>query len=160
MQTPVECTQNGAAARQSHRAGGRPTATSSLKRLFFPQPVRVLPHARAWNIGVRTVHIAVTGILLGGHAFAVPEDRLRPMFWLTLATGLALIFLEAYPSCRWFYQCRGALVLLKLALLAAIPVFWEFRVLLLLAIVGIASVGSHMPRRFRYYSLVHRRVLE
>jgi len=122
--------------------------------------VRVLPHARAWNIGVRTLHIAVTGILLGGHAFAVPEDRLRPMLWLTLATGLALVFLEAYPSCRWFYQCRGALVLLKLALLAAITVFWEFRVPLLLAIVVIASVGSHMPARFRYYSLVHGRVLE
>jgi hypothetical protein len=31
---------------------------------------------------------------------------------------------------------------------------------ILLLVLVLASVGSHMPRRFRYYSLVHRRVLE
>jgi hypothetical protein len=128
-------------------------------QLLFPEPVRVLPHARAWNIGFRTAHIAVIGILLGGHFFEVPEDRLRAMLGLALATGLALIFIEAYPSCRWFYQGRGVLVLLKLGLLAIIPLLWDHRVPILLVIVVIASVGSHMPSRFRYYSLLHRRVL-
>jgi hypothetical protein len=28
-----------------------------------------------------------------------------------------------------------------------------------LAIVALASVGSHMPSKFRYFSLLHRRVL-
>lgn len=131
-----------------------------IKQLFFPEPVRKLPHARAFNIGFRTVHIAAIGILLGGHAFDVSEDRLQPMLWLSVATGLALIFLEAFPSCRWFYQGRGVMVLLKLGLLASIPFLWDYRLPILLIIVAIASVGSHMPGRFRYYSLIHRRVLQ
>jgi hypothetical protein len=131
----------------------------SLRRLLFPDPVRVVPHARAWNIAFRTAHIAVTGILLGGHVFDLAEERLR--LWLALAvlTGAGLIALEAYPSCRWVYQGRGVLVLSKLALLGAIPFLWDYRVPILLLVVVIASVGSHMPARFRYYSFVHRRVL-
>jgi hypothetical protein len=51
-------------------------------------------------------------------------------------------------------------VLLKLVLLCLIPWMWKHRLVMLLLVVGIASVGSHMPARFRYYSLIHRRVLE
>jgi mono/diheme cytochrome c family protein len=130
-----------------------------LHALLFPDPPRTLPHARAWNIACRTAHLAATGVLLGGHAFDVSEARLRLALHLSLATGLGLIFLEAYPSCRWFCQGRGVLVLLKLGLLGLVPFFWEYRLALLLTIVVIASVGSHMPSRFRYFSLVHGRVL-
>ena len=42
------------------------------------------------------------------------------------------------------------MVLVKLLLLAVIPFFWQYRVPLLLAIVVVASVGSHMPSRFRH----------
>ena len=52
------------------------------------------------------------------------------------------------------------MVLLKLAMLLAVPLFWEFRLLLLLLVVVIASVGSHMPARYRHYSFLHRRVVE
>jgi len=38
-------------------------------------------------------------------------------------------------------------------------VFWEQRVWLLMLVLVIGSVGSHMPGRFRYYSLLHRRVI-
>ena len=138
----------------------RPSVRQLFHRLLFPDPVRVLPHARAWNIACRTVHIAVTGILLGGHVFGVAEERLWLMLALCIVTGLCLIGIEAYPSCRWFYQGRGVLVLAKLLLLFAIPPFWEYRVSILLLVVVIASVSSHMPSRFRYYSIVHRRVLD
>ena len=131
-----------------------------LHRLLFPEPVRVLPHARAWNIGFRTAHIAVTGILLGGHVFDIAEERLRLILYVCILTGACLIAIEAYPSCRWFYQGRGVMVLAKLLLLCAIPSLWDYRVPILLVVLVIASVGSHMPSRFRYYSVVHRRVLE
>jgi hypothetical protein len=132
---------------------------NAWRQLLFPEPVRVLPHARAWNIACRTAHLAVTGILLGGHAFDVPESQLRLILYWCLATGLSLVALEAYPSCRWFIQGRGVLVLVKLGLLGTIPFLWNYRLPILLAVVVIASVGSHMPSRFRYYSVVHRRVL-
>lgn len=132
----------------------------SLRQLLFPQPLRALPHARTWNIAWRTAHLAATGTLLGGHVFDVPEGRLRTVLGLAIATGTGLLAVEAYPSARWLYQGRGLLVLLKLALLCLVPWYWPWRVPILLLVLVLASVGSHMPRRFRYHSLVHRRVLE
>ena len=80
-------------------------------------------------------------------------------YLLTALTGIGLVVVEVYPSCRWFYQGRGVAVLVKLALLCLMPRFWSYRVLILITVVVIASVGSHMPGRFRYYSFVHRRIL-
>lgn len=119
-----------------------------------------VPYARVWNIAMRTAHIAVTSVLVGGHLFDIPKSRLLPWLYATVATGAVLTFLEAFPRTCWFYQGRGLFVLSKLALLCAIPWAWDYRVPILFAIIVIASVGSHMPARFRYYSVLHRRVLE
>ena len=133
---------------------------TSIRDILFPNPVRALPGSRAWNIAFRTAHIGATGVLLGGHLFDVAEPRLRTMLYLAILTGVCLIFVEAYPTCRWVVEGRGVMVLIKLGLLCLIPFFWRFRVPILLAVLAIASIGSHMPRRFRHYSLVHRRVVE
>ena len=119
-----------------------------------------MPSARAWNIAFRTAHIGVTGVLLGGHVFDVSPEQLRLWLYLTIATGAGLTALEAYPKPRWLHQGRGVLVLTKLALLLAITVLWDQRVYLLAVVVILASVGSHMPARFRYYSVIYRRVLD
>jgi hypothetical protein len=111
------------------------------------------------SIALRTVHIAAVGILLGGHAFEVPAVRLLPWLYLSIISGNGLIGLELYSSCKWLYQGKGVLVLLKLLLIAAVAVFWEQRLWLLLAALVLGSVGSHMPGRFRYYSFIHRRVI-
>jgi hypothetical protein len=108
---------------------------------------------------MRTLHIAATGILLGGHVFAVPAARLLPWLALSIASGAGLIGIELYSSAKWLYQGKGVLVMVKLLLIIAVAVFWEQRVWLLLAALVIGSVGSHMPGRFRYYSLMHRRVV-
>ncbi len=131
-----------------------------MHRILFPDPPRVLPGARAWNIAFRTAHIGVTGVLFGGHVFDVSAERLLIWLSLSILTGICLIVIEAYPSCRWFYQGRGALVFCKVLLLSLIPWLWQYRVSILVAVIVIASVGSHMPGRFRYYSFVNRRVLE
>jgi hypothetical protein len=110
------------------------------------------------SIALRTLHIAAVGILLGGHAFEVTAVRLLPWLYLSIISGAGLIGLELYSSCKWLYQGKGVLVMLKL-LLAAVAVFWEQRFWLLLAALVVGSVGSHMPGRFRYYSIIHRRVI-
>ena len=130
-----------------------------MKSFFPPQP-RVMPHARAWNIAFRTMHIGVTGVLFGGHVFDISERRLLSWLYLSILTGLCLLIIEAYPTCRWFYQGRGVMVFCKLLLLCVIPWLWDYRVPILIVVIVIASVGSHMPARFRYYSLWHRRVLD
>jgi hypothetical protein len=115
---------------------------------------------RATNIGFRTAHIAVTSVLVGGHVFDVPQASLRPFLWAAIATGAALIILESHLGARWLHQGNGLAVLAKLALLVAIPFAWGARVPILLAVLVLASVGSHMPARFRYYSIIDHQVIK
>jgi len=70
--------------------------------------------ARAWNIALRSAHIAAMGMLLGGHAFDVPRASLLPALWLTVGTGVVLTYLEAGPRLIWFHQGRGLVPLAKL----------------------------------------------
>jgi len=129
-------------------------------RALFPEPARRLPRFRLWSITLRTAHIAVTGLLLGGHAFGVPADRLRPMLWAAIASGAGLMALDSYKSLHWLHQTWGVMLLVKLGLLCLVPFCWDLRVPLLLAVVALASTESHMPRRFRHYSLLFRRLVK
>lgn len=63
------------------------------------------------------------------------------------------MMLEIVSTCAWLWMGKGVAVLLKLLLLSTVPFFWESRVAILLAVVVVASVGSHMSSRFRHYSL-------
>lgn len=119
-------------------------------------------NARFWNIALRTAHLAAMGVLLGGHAFDTPPEDLLLSLWLTIGTGVGLGLLEAGGSLVWFHQGRGLMTLTKLGLLCAVPLLWDYRaarLAVLLAVVAIASVGSHMPAHLRYYSVIYREVI-
>jgi hypothetical protein len=132
---------------------------STLFPILFPETPRSIPHERGVNIALRTAHLMTAGILLGGHAFDAPAHRLILLLYLTIASGAGLILLELYASCRWIYLGKGVMVLLKMALVVAAGVWWEQRVVFLLLVVLVASIGSHMPSRFRHYSFLHGRTL-
>jgi hypothetical protein len=114
---------------------------------------------RALNIALRTAHIGAMGVLLGGHAFDVTPERLKVSLWLTIGTGLALALVEAGPRLLWFHQARGVLTMAKVALICAVPLAWDYRLPILLAVIVIGSVGSHMPGRYRHYSVLYLRVI-
>jgi hypothetical protein len=114
---------------------------------------------RALNIALRTVHISAMGVLLGGYAFHVASGGLTVALGLTVGSGLALAAVEAGPGLTWFHEGRGLMTLVKLGLLCAVPFVRDQRFPLLLAVVVVASVGSHMPGRFRHYSWLYRRNL-
>ena len=114
---------------------------------------------RTLNIGLRTAHIGAMGVLLGGHAFDVAPERLRVSLWLTIGTGIALAAIEAGPRLLWFHQGSGIMTMAKLVLICAVPLAWDYRFPILLAVLVLASVGSHMPGRYRHYSVVYRKVI-
>ncbi|MFH1763326.1 MAG: hypothetical protein ABIF09_03950 [Gemmatimonadota bacterium] len=114
---------------------------------------------RALNIALRTAHIAAMGILLGGHAFDVAPERLMVILWLTIGTGAVLAAVESGGRLLWFHQARGFMTMAKLALICVVPLAWDFRLPILLAVVVVGSVVSHMPGRYRHYSVVYRRVI-
>jgi hypothetical protein len=132
---------------------------ASLSALLFPDPRRRLPLSRWLNVGARTIHLAATGILLGGHVFDADAAALMPLLWVAIATGAVMIAIEVYPTAHWAHQVCALFVYAKLAILCTVPFLWEQRVPLLLAVLAIASVGSHAPRRVRHYSLWYRRVM-
>jgi hypothetical protein len=131
-----------------------------LRALLLPDPRRRLPHARAWNVGARTVHLGATGVLVGGHFFGVPADTLLPWLYAAIASGAVMFAVELYSSFDWLIELGGLAVVLKLALLSAIPFAWSARVPMLFVVVAVAGIGSHMPGKYRHYSLRYRRVMK
>jgi hypothetical protein len=131
-----------------------------LQRLFQPKGSRSIPYARAWNIVLRTAHLMATSFLVGGYAFGASADQLKPLLSLSIATGIGLIVVEAYPSLHFVFEGWGLFLLCKLAVLGFLPFAHRYRVTILLAIIALAAVGSHVPARFRHYSLLYRKTIE
>lgn len=142
----------GSPVARPRRAGT--TWLPALKAVLFPAPPRRIPAQRALAIALRTAHLMTFGALVGGHLFEVDPGRLLALLVATAASGAALMALECWATAEWLFMGKGLAVLLKLGLLALIPVFWEHRLLLLFGIIAVASVGAHMPSRFRHRSLL------
>lgn len=111
--------------------------------------------ARRWlSIIVRTGHIGVTAVFFGGCVLHVPSSHLGIWHHLTIATGIALLLLELLHDRRWPYQGNGLLGILHIMLGVMIHLWPALTVPLLWTIVVTGSVGSHMPRRFRHWSIL------
>jgi len=132
------------------------TAGSRWQRWEQPRP---LPGVRPLRTTLRTAHLIAFGTLYGGHVYGLPAERLWPALLATVGTGGALTGLEVYRLPLWLFQLRGVATLMKIVLVAAVAVCWPCRVWLLTAAIIIGGVASHMPGRYRYYSIIHRRVI-
>ncbi|HJN46387.1 MAG: hypothetical protein CL477_18985 [Acidobacteria bacterium] len=106
---------------------------------------------RALNIAFRTAHIATTSVLVGGLVFGVERDRLDLSLGLTIATGLGLVAVEIATRPHWLREGRGLMTMVKLAVLSTVPWASDARLPILVTAITVASVGSHMPARFRYF---------
>lgn len=128
------------------------------RRRWWEEP-RPLPGVRVLRTTLRTAHLIAFGTLYGGHMYAVPAERLWPALLATLGTGGALMCLEVWRLPLWLVQLRGVATLAKIGIVAAVAVWWPWRVWLLTTAIIIGGVASHMPGRYRYYSVVHGRVI-
>ncbi len=115
--------------------------------------------ARAIAIALRTGHLAAVAFLVGG-AFALPGGHQPLWEALAAATGLGLLLTEVSHSRHWVYQGRGVATLAHVGVLAALPLAPRLAPAALLAALAIRSVGSHLPRTVRKWSLRHWRVME
>jgi hypothetical protein len=117
---------------------------------------RPLPGVRALRTTLRTAHLVAFGALYGGHVYGVEAARLFWALAATLASGVTLMGLEMYRNPVWMIQVRGLATFAKILVVAAVALWWEARVWLLTLAIVIGGVVSHLPGRFRYYSIVHR----
>ena len=132
----------------------------SLFCLLFPAESRSLPGMRWLNIGLRTLHLIGIAGLGGAYFYTVPAELWQPYLWLTLLSGIGMVFLSLYSSAVWLLQLRGQLILLKLILLGFILLWPGLSWTLGVAVIVLSSVIAHAPGDIRYYSLWHRRRLE
>jgi len=123
-----------------------------------PSP-RPLPGVRPLRTTLRTAHLIAFGMLYGGHIYGIPAERLHVALFATLGTGAAFMALEMYRTPLWLIQIRGLATIAKIILVAAVALFWDVRVWLLTAAIIVGSVSSHMPGRYRYYSILHGRAI-
>lgn len=117
---------------------------------------RPLPGARLWRMGLRTLHVIAVSALYGGHVYGASADQLKPALAATVATGLLFLSLEVYRAPVWLVQVRGIATLAKVVIALGVLVAWELRVPILTFVVAVGVLTSHMPGRWRYYSVIHR----
>ena len=88
--------------------------------------------------------------------FGVPTQALFGQLLIGLINGAFYALLSL--GLILFFVTFCVLALAKLLLLCTVPLLWEHRYLrlaVMLGVVTLASVGSHMPARFRYYSVIY-----
>ena len=130
-----------------------------LERRLSAEP-RALPGGRALRTTLRTVHVLAFATLYGGHVYNLPPERLLSALLATVATGASFLAFEVYSAPVYLVELRGLATMVKLGLVASVAIFWEARVALLSIAIVIGVVASHMPGRYRYFSLLHGRVVE
>ena len=109
------------------------------------------------TIGIRTAHIGVAAVFFGGCVFHVPFTQLGLWHHLTIATGSALLLLEWLHDPHWPHRGKGVLAILHIGLVALVHLAPGLMVPLLWGALISGCIGSHMPRRFRHWSLLHGR---
>ena len=114
---------------------------------------------RTLDVALRTAHVAVTSVVFGGAVYGIPFRQLSSWFHLATATGCALIVSEVYHWPHWPYQGRGVMGLIHIGLLVIIYVRPDVLVPVLIMVLVFGMVGSHMPKKLRYWSFIHRRLL-
>ena len=122
--------------------------------MLFPKVPRNFPFRRTVCTGLRTVHILTSGILLGGYIFDQPTVALEPWLLATVISGVLLLATDLHATAAVLVEVRGIAVLIKLVLLALVPVFWDTRITLMVASLVIGSIVSHMPKRYRHKVLL------
>ena len=115
---------------------------------------------RTVEIAVRTAHVGAMALLVGGLHFGASSASLRPWHVLTAVTGVALLASEASHSRHWVHQARGVVALVHVGVVALIAVAPGMAGFAIVAALIIGSIGSHLPRTVRKWSLRYRRVLD
>ena len=124
------------------------------------RPPRTFHGMRVVKVAARTVHIVAMALVLGGLAYAAPVTAIELPLVLTVLSGMLLLGIELWKNGTCLVQGSGVAVLLKLALLLLGQWFPAARFECYLAATTIASIGAHMPKSWRHWSLLHRRVIE
>ncbi len=120
---------------------------------------RAIPGLRALRTTIRAAHSVAVAAFYGGHVYGVSAERLGLAVAAVVGTGVVFAMLEIARAPVWVVQVRGVAVYVKIGLMLGAAASSPFRVAFLTLALVIGVVVSHMPGRYRYYSLLHRRAM-
>ncbi|MES9906126.1 MAG: hypothetical protein ABW168_26040 [Sedimenticola sp.] len=132
----------------------------SFNKILFPEESRFFEGQRWANVIFRTLHLVGLAGVGAGFFYPAVDDSWRLYFWLTMISGVGLMLISIWSNGIWLVQLRGQAIMLKLLLLALIPLLPDFRAALFLSVIVISGLISHAPANTRYYSLIHRRRID
>jgi hypothetical protein len=114
---------------------------------------------RTVAIAARTAHTLATSIYLGGKMLNASDQSLRPWRRIVTVTGSVLLVTEVTHSRNWAHQGRGIATMAHVGVLAAGHLDSKLAKGAAVAALVIGSVGSHLPRSIRKWSVLSRSVL-
>jgi hypothetical protein len=130
------------------------------RALIFPRESRFFPGQRWVNVLFRTLHLVGLGGLGAGFLYPAADDSWRIYLDLVLLSGVGLMLISLYSNGIWLLQLRGQVILLKLLLLAMIPLFSGVTETLFILVILLSGWISHATGDMRYYSPFHRRRID
>ncbi len=125
--------------------------SGSIFWMLIPPEPRQYPGQRWVKMIARSIHVVLSGTYLGALVFHVDPATRWPWFLAAMLSGLLMFCLDLYESGGFLLQLRGLVTILKLLLLAFLPVFGETRVWVVAAVAFISVISSHASARFRYF---------
>lgn len=132
----------------------------SLFRLLFPENSRRFPGKRWLNVILRSLHLCSASAYAGGFLFDIPYEQLRFAYIVTAFSGLAMMLIDLLSNGVWLIQNRGWMIVLKVILLGQLALFDPHQKWAILGVIFFSGIISHGTASFRYYSVIHRRMIE
>ncbi len=129
------------------------SAGTILAAWIFPEVPRDFPGRRGLKIFLRSFHVLLVAVLVGGSILEVETALLRAWLVGALASGLLIFLLDLHESGAFLLQVRGVVVLAKIGLLAALPWLGAWQPWVLGGLVVVSVLSSHAPSRVRYLAV-------
>ena len=121
-----------------------------IQELLFPDGGRSFSGQRALKITIRAVHTLCAGVLTGSYLLNSGEEAQSLWLLWTVGTGLGMLSLDLIESVAFLAQVRGVVLMIKIAVLLALPIFGAATGPLLAILMVVAVISSHAPSRVRY----------
>ncbi len=112
---------------------------------------RLFPGQRWVNIALRCGHLVGVAGIGGGFLFGVEEARWLPFWYLTVGSGVLLVLLYLWSEAQWLCRLKGAIIVIKLVLLASTLLWPAWREALFILLILLSGWIAHAPGVVRGY---------
>ncbi len=105
---------------------------------------------RTGSVFIRALHLLGASVVTGAYLLDSSLANIHPYLIIAAVTGLLLVITETVRHVQLYREAAGWATIVKILLLAWVPVFPEASVCLFTSAFLLAAVFAHLPRRYRH----------